>query len=95
MSDLKSFWNNPPVPDVGLSGDSIASSGSDPLVTVDSPNGLQPVWTNAPVPGIGGEETDNSVSGLPSLPNRFEPTPASPPEPPTLKDKNPGTIDER
>lgn len=97
MPDLKTFWKDPgggdPYPE--LSGTSVASSGSDPQVTVDSPNALQPVWTDAPVPSFSGEETDNNVSGLPQQPNRFEPTPASPPEPPSLKDKNPGTIDER
>jgi hypothetical protein len=96
MSELKSFWNNAPVPDVGLAGDSIASSGSDPQVTVDSPNGLtQVAWSNPPVPNIGGEETENSVSGLPLQPNRFEPSPSSPPEPPTLKERSPTTIDEK
>jgi hypothetical protein len=96
MSELKSFWNNAPVPDVGLAGDSIASSGSDPQVTVDSPNGLtQVAWANPPVPNIGGEETENSVSGLPLQPNRFEPSPSSPPEPPTLKERSPTTIDEK
>ena len=96
MADLKSFWSNPPVPDVGLSGDNNPSSGSDPSVTVDSPNGLtQVLWPNPPVPNISGEETDNSVSGLPALPNRFEPSPASPPEPPSLKERSPTTIDEK
>lgn len=96
MSDLKSFWPNPVGPDENLSGDSIASSGSDPQVTVDSPNGLaQVLWPNPPVPSFGGEESPNSVSGLPSLPNRFEPSPSKPPEPPSLQDRSPTTIDEQ
>jgi hypothetical protein len=63
-----------------------------------------------PTPGLGGAsvvssggdpnfpdgppETANSVSGLPPLPNRFEPS-GSPPAPPSLQDRNPGTIDQR
>ena len=34
------------------------------------------------------------MSGLPSLPNRYEPS-ETPPEPPTLQDRNPGTIDQQ
>lgn len=95
MSDLKSFWPNPVGPDTDLSGDSIVSSGSDPSVTVDSPNGLtQVLWPNPTVKSFSGEESPNSVSGLPSLPNRFEPS-EQPPGPPSLKDRNPGTIDKQ
>ena len=97
MSDLKTFWPNPGGPDAnpGLSGDSVTGSGSDPQVTVDSPNGLtQVAWPNPSVPTPGGEETENSVSGLPAQPNRFEPS-EQPPPPPTLQDRRPGTIDER
>lgn len=95
MSDLKSFWPNPVGPDEGLSGDSITSSGSDPSVTVDAPNGLtQVLWPNPPVKSFSGEESPNSVSGLPSLPNRFEPS-EQPPGPPSLKDRSPGTIDKQ
>jgi hypothetical protein len=93
---LKSFWNDAPVPSVGLGGDGVVSSGSDPQVTVDAPNGLtQVAWTNAPVPSISGEETENSVSGLPQQPNRFEPSPSQPPAPPTLNERSPTTIDEK
>lgn len=93
---LKTFWNDAPVPSVGLSGDTVVSSGTDPQVTIDSPNGLtQVMWNNPPVPNIGGEETENSVSGLPQQPNRFEPSPSSPPEPPSLNEKSPTTIDEK
>jgi len=96
MAELKTFWNDAPVPGVGLSGDTVVSSGTDPSVTIDSPNGLtQVMWSNPPVPNIGGEETENSVSGLPQQPNRFEPSPQSPPEPPTLKERSPTTIDEK
>jgi hypothetical protein len=97
MGDLKSFWPDPVMSpgDTGLSGDGVTQSGSDPQVTVDSPNGLtQVLWSNPPVPNIGGEETENSVSGLPLAPVRFEPS-AEPPEPPSLKDRSPGTIDQQ
>jgi hypothetical protein len=39
-------------------------------------------------------ESSNSVSGLPSLPNRYEPTEA-PPDIPDLTDRSPGTIDKQ
>lgn len=96
MSDLKSFWPNPGAPsDPGLDGSTVTSRGSDPSVTVDNPNGLtQVLWPNPPVPNFSGEESENSVSGLPSLPNRYEP-PEQPPPPPTLQDRRPGTIDEK
>ena len=95
MSELKSFWNNPGMPaSSDLGGDGVVNSGTDPQVTIDAPNALQPIWQNDPVPSISGAESDNSVSGLPSLPNRYEPT-EQPPPPPTLQDRRPGTIDER
>lgn len=96
MPDLKTFWDNPGMPKTyDLGADGVTSSGSDPNATVGSPNGLTDVlWTNPPVPGIDGSESPNSVSGLPPLPNRFEPA-EQPPEPPSLQDRNPGTIDKQ
>jgi hypothetical protein len=96
MSDLKTFWDNPGMPSSSdLGGDSITSSGSDPSITVDDPNGLtQVAWQNPSVPTPDGSESENSVSGLPSLPNRYQPS-ETPPEPPTLQDRNPGTIDQQ
>lgn len=98
MPDLKTFWTDPGGPEryPDLSGESIVSSGSDPQVTVDSPNGLtQVLWPAPPIPEFSGEESPNSVSGLPSQPNRFEPSPSSPPEPPSLQDRSPMTIDQQ
>lgn len=96
MPDLKTFWPDPGMPktyDVGQ-GDGVVSSGSDPLITVDAPQGLDPIWTD-PVPELSAAaESPNSVSGLPAQPNRFEP-PETPPGPPSLQDRRPGTIDER
>jgi hypothetical protein len=96
MSDLKTFWDNPGMPGrEALDGAGITGRGTDPNVTIDSPNGLtQVLWPAPPVGGIDGQETENSVSGLPSTPNRFEPS-EQPPPPPTLQDRRPGTIDER
>jgi len=97
MADLKTFWDNPVMPtsSADLGGDGVTSSGTDPSITVDAPNALQPIWTNDSVPTLtSGQETENSVSGLPSLPNRYQPA-EQPPPPPTLQDRRPGTIDER
>jgi hypothetical protein len=94
MGDLKSFWPNPGGETPGLDGDAATSRGSDPSVTVDSPNALDPIWPAPPVAPIDGSESPNSVSGLPSLPNRYEPN-VTPPGPPSLQDRRPGTIDER
>jgi hypothetical protein len=96
MGELKTFWDNPGMPmSTDLGGDTVVSSGSDPQVSTDGSSPISPFWPEPPVPTLtSGEETSNSVSGLPPQPNRFEP-PTVPPEPPTLKDRNPGTIDER
>jgi hypothetical protein len=97
MADLKTFWTNPGMPtsaEVGA-GDGVVSRGTDPQVDTGGVNGLTQVhWASPPVSPVSGEETENSVSGLPLQPTRFEP-PADPPEPPSLKDRSPGTIDER
>ena len=96
MPDLKTFWNNPGGPDLypGLDGDGVTGRGTDPQVDTGGENALQSAWPNDPVPGIDGSESPNSVSGLPSMPNRFEPS-EQPPPPPSLQDRRPGTIDER
>ena len=94
MADLKPLWTNPPVPDVGLSGDSIITRGGDPAITVDTPDGLMPIWSDAFVPAMPEKETASPVSGLPTLPNRWEPS-DNPPEPPNLTDRTPGTIDQQ
>jgi hypothetical protein len=39
-----------------------------------------------------GQESANTMSGLPSLPNRYQPNEA-PQDPPSLQDRMPGTID--
>jgi hypothetical protein len=95
MADLKSPWNDPvtPIPEFG--GEGVVSRGTDPNVTIGSGSGLSGVaFDKAIVSTPGGEETNNSLSGLPAQPNRFEPS-GTPPQPPSLQDRMPGTIDER
>ena len=97
MADLKTFWDNPGMPmSTDLTGDTITSSGSDPNAQGDNDQGnaCSPVWPNPPVSGEDRSESPNSVSGLPPLPNRYEPA-DQPPPPPTLQDRRPGTIDEQ
>lgn len=97
---LKPIWQNIPVPTPDLSGNTVASRGTDPNVDESGTSGLTAVpWEGGgkqspATTAVGTAESSNS-SGLPSLPNRFEPTPASPPEPPSLQDRSPGTIDEK
>jgi hypothetical protein len=97
MAELKTFWPDPGMPmSTDLGGDAIPSSGSDPNAEGgDGDRAYDPLWADPPVPTLTEKsESPNSVSGLPALPNRFEPS-ATPPEPPTLKDRRPGTIDEQ
>jgi hypothetical protein len=96
MPDLKTFWTNPGGGDLypDLDGSTITGRGTDPQVDLAGTDANQPLWPAPPVPGIDGQESPNSVSGLPSQPNRFEPT-EQPPPLPTLQDRRPGTIDER
>lgn len=96
MGDLKTYFDKAVLPDHALGGQGITGSGSDPNADGGGgPAGLDPIhWPNPVVPTLSGEESSNSVSGLPAMPNRFEPT-ETPPEPPSLQDRNPGTIDQR
>lgn len=75
-------------------GDSVVSRGTDPQINTGGEGAADPFWPAPIVPTPGGEETANSVSGLPAQPNRFEPS-GTPPAPPDLTDRNPGTIDRR
>lgn len=94
MGDFKPLWPNPPLSDVGTSGDGVTQRGGDPLTDTSGTSGLSPVWGQPLVPTPGGSETSNPVSGLPSLPARFEPSESSE-QPPDLTDRNPGTIDRK
>ena len=88
---LKPIWKDAPVPDVGLDGDLITSRGTDPLIDTSGSSALDSIWKD-PVPSISPEESENSVSGLPGTPNRYEPSEQPPPIPP-LDRPTPGTID--
>lgn len=94
MPDLKHFWPDPPLYQYDAAGEGITSSGGDPNVSAEGTSALTPIWSNPSVPTPGGSEDPNTVSGLPSTPARWEPT-ETPPEPPSLQDRNPGTIDQR
>lgn len=101
MGDLKPFWpgDDLPLGTVGLGSDLAISTGSDPNAdNGDKPAGIINFWENSKQPlseqGVSTEESRNSVSGLPALPNRFAPA-ASGVEVPNLTDRRPGTIDER
>ena len=98
MGDLTTPFNKPILPSHDVSGDSVVGRGSDPNAAGGAgPAGLQDFWPDdkqamTADPGIA--ESANSVSGLPPLPNRFEPS-GTPPEPPSLQDRVPGTIDQK
>jgi hypothetical protein len=97
MGDLKTPFGNAAYPNTtDLGGELPTSRGTDPNIDTGAggAGGLKDNWPGAVVPVPGGEETANSVSGLPLQPNRFQPS-ETPPEPPTLQDRNPGTIDKR
>lgn len=97
MGDLKTPWEAKDQAFTGtdLSGAGITSRGSDPNSDGgDGEAGLQQAWKNPPFERTETAESSNSVSGLPSLPNRYEPT-ETPPDPPNLQDRSPGTIDKR
>ena len=95
MGDLKTFFDKPIYPNTSdLGGAAVTSRGSDPQIDSGGEGGVRPLWPAPITPIPGGEESSNSVSGLPALPNRFEPS-DTPPAPPTLADRNPGTIDKR
>lgn len=100
MGDLKSPWdeqgkNGADVPD--LAGNGVTARGGDPNVDTSGAGGLKDFWPadkQLLANGPDGKETPNSVSGLPTLPSRFEPT-EQPPTPPDLTDRRPGTIDKQ
>jgi hypothetical protein len=95
MGDLKSLFHNAVYPDASdLAGAGITGRGTDPNISTGGEGAVDPLWQNPTVPVPGGEETGNSVSGLPAQPNRFEPS-ETPPALPNLTDRNPGTVDKR
>jgi hypothetical protein len=91
---VKTNWTDPAVSSIDPSGAGVRSSGGDPNVSTEGSGGLKDYWPSAVVPASGGQETPNSVSGLPLRAERWEPS-DNPPAPPSLQDRMPGTIDER
>ena len=94
MGDLISPFGDPAMPPPDPSGDLITARGGDPNVSDSGSSGLQPIWAEKFVPDPAVKETANSVSGMPATPNRWQPS-ETPPSPPDLTDRNPGTIDQR
>lgn len=99
MGDLKSPWDEQgkvPFPTPGLDGDGITARGGDPNVDLAGSGAVKDFWPDKDqiTPDPDGKETSNSVSGMPTTPARWEPT-DTPPSPPDLTDRNPGTIDKR
>ena len=94
MGDLMTPFNEPAMSPPDPSGDLPTARGNDPNIDMGGSSGLQELWTDQPVPAMASSETTNLVSGLPLHPDRFQPS-GTPPPPPDLTDRNPGTIDER
>ena len=95
MGDLKTNWTNAVLPDHGLEGQGILSSGNDPNAEGgDGAAGIKDFWPADKQATTATEmaESANSVSGLPARPNRWEPSDDLP-EIPDLTDRSPGTID--
>ena len=89
------IWTDPILGNLtDLSGALPTSRGSDPLVDLGGASALQGPYTNGICATPDGQETANSVSGLPLQPNRYQPS-ETPPGPPDLTDRSPGTIDRR
>jgi len=92
---LKTPFDKPVDPGTAdLGGQGVISRGTDPLTDLSGSSGLQTPFTQPIDPSLDGAESPNSVSGLPMTPNRFEPA-ESGVMPPSLQDRNPGTIDKR
>lgn len=94
MGDLKSPWSDPVAPIPGLEGAGVTARGGDPNIDTSGTGAIQTNFDKAVMSAPDGKESANSVSGLPSLPARFEPS-GTPPSPPDLTDRNPGTIDQK
>jgi hypothetical protein len=101
MGDLKTPWPDKDQAFTGtdMSGAGVTQRGSDPNADGnDGEGGLKSFWDEKRAlpenANPGNAESANSVSGLPPLPNRFEPS-ETPPEMPDLTDRSPGTIDKK
>jgi hypothetical protein len=86
--DLKTPFTNYVAPMPDMAGNGVTSRGTDPMVDTGGSGAIQTPFEKPILSNFDGQETANSVSNLPLQPNRFEPN-ETPPEPPTLKDRNP------
>lgn len=92
---LQTPYHDATLTDFGAEGDLPTARGNDPLIDMGGTSAADPLWDGGPfVPTPGSSETANSVSALPALPARFQPS-DQPPSPPDLTDRTPGTIDQR
>jgi len=96
MGDLKTNWTDPGAPIPGLEGDGVTARGGDPNVDTSGTGAVKGFWPDKDqiASSPDGKESANSVSGMPTTPSRFQPT-ETPPDPPSLDKRNPGTIDKR
>lgn len=100
MGDLKTPWDSSDQAFTGTSmdGAGVTSRGSDPNADGDNGAGMgvDPFWPTdkRATTADSQAESANSVSGLPSLPNRYEPS-ETPPAMPDLTTRSPGTIDKQ
>lgn len=96
---LQTPFNKPIYPSTDdLSGDLATQRGTDPLITQDGSPAVITPYSKPIFDGDGMQETANSESGLPLQPARYTPSEGQPPSTvdiPTVKDRNPGTIDEK
>lgn len=96
MGDLKTPWSNPVYGDTSdLGGAGVVSRGSDPNAAGDDgAAAIKEFWPadKQATSSASQEESNNSVSGLPALPNRFEPSEGTV-DMPDLTTRSPGTID--
>ena len=103
MGDLKTFWDDSKQAFTGTSTDGagVVSRGSDPTGDGgrEGDAAIKNFWEDGkqPLPETSDpstEESSNSVSGLPALPNRYEPSETIT-DIPDLTDRSPGTIDKQ
>lgn len=89
---IKTFWTDPvKANQENLGGELPTARGSDPNIDLGGSGAGQFLWDAPPVAVPSGEETANSVSGLPMAPQRYQPS-DTPPALPTLQDRQPGTV---
>ena len=89
---LKSPFTQPVMPSLSDMGGQLPTSrGTDPNISLSGASGITASPFSQAIAAPSGQETPNSVSGLPAAPQRYQPS-ETPPAPPTLTERNPGTI---